>query len=159
MGTGHESFGGVAVEVGVCTSSSTAEAETAAVQDPDADTGRDLGVGHIELVPLRDEFQGRVEARRVAGGEELFGIGGAARSAHLLGNPHVHAEHAVVGVDVAVPAVARCVGDGGVDGVHARSVLGQLGFQQRNRKPNLGRSRSSGSPQRPKIECGVLSPG
>src|SRR4029453_3739280 len=62
--------------------------------------------------------QGGVEAGRVAGGEQLLGVGGAAAAAELLRDRQVDLEQAVVGAGVAGAAVPGGGGDGGVEAGH-----------------------------------------
>jgi hypothetical protein len=61
-----------------------------------------------------------VEAGRVARSEELLGVGGATGAAHLLRDPDVDVEDAVVAHGVAVAPVARGVGGRGVEDVHGK---------------------------------------
>ena len=94
------------------------EPEPAVVERADADGRRDLGAGDVEPVAPGDDLQRRVEARRVAGGEQLLGVGRPAGPAHRLRDAHVGVEDAVVAGDVAVAAVPGGGGGRGVEDLH-----------------------------------------
>jgi hypothetical protein len=59
--------------------------ERAALQGAERDVGDDLGIGGVGLGRAGDQLEGGVEAGGVPRGEELFGVGRAARSAELAG--------------------------------------------------------------------------
>ena len=85
-------------------------------QPADRDVGRHLGPGQVRAAC--DDLERRVEARGVARGEQLLGVGGTAGAAHLDGDPDVDVEEPVVGGGVAVAALTRGGGVRGVQRLH-----------------------------------------
>src|SRR5262249_12723885 len=82
------------------------------------DVRGDVRVAERELPHSRDEAESALEARRVAGREELLGVGGgAAFAAELFGHGDGEVEHVVGGFDAAfTAAVSGC--DCGVERFH-----------------------------------------
>ena len=77
-------------------------------------------VSSFELAP--DGVHGAEEAGRVAGGEELLGVGSLARSAHLYRRPGVEVEAVVFASNVAVAAPAGGMGNCSVESFHESLV-------------------------------------
>ena len=118
MGLVGELLGGLGVEVRQGDLELDGELVAAAVLGTDVDAGADGRVGDVDLARAGHGLQRRVEARGVADGEELLGVGPLARTAHLLGDREVEVEAAVAGP--AVPVAAGAGGEGlcGVEGLH-----------------------------------------
>jgi hypothetical protein len=90
------------------------EAEAALAVRADADARADGRVLGVDLELAGDRVHRAEEARGVAGGEELLGVGALAGPAHLLGGTRLEVQGVVLAADVAVAAPAGGVGDGGV---------------------------------------------
>ena len=82
----------------------------------DADLGADARIAERDLLLPGDQLQRGVEARGVAGREQLLGVRAVAAAAHLRGDREVQCDAAVRGLDVAVAAGAGGDGLGGVEG-------------------------------------------
>ncbi len=74
----------------------------------------------VDLRPAGDEAEGVVETPGVSGGEQLLGVGGAARTAHVHGHGEVGVDQPVGGAD---PAGAAGTGGGGLRGVEDVHVV------------------------------------
>src|SRR5262245_27863810 len=85
-----------------------------AVSRADADAGGHLAAGDVEPATAGGQLERGVEAGGVAGREQDLRVGRAARAAHLLRDAQVDVEEAVLAGHVAVAAVARGTGNGGV---------------------------------------------
>src|SRR5699024_8674016 len=81
----------------------------------DAHLSVDAGLRRVDALFLARHAQSGLEAAAVADGEELLGVGSAARSALLLGGAQVHVDHLVVRGTVSVTSTGdlclRGVGD------------------------------------------------
>jgi hypothetical protein len=102
------------------------EPEPSVIQWADADAGRDLAVGDVELALAGDQLERGVEAGGVADREQHLGVGRAAGAAQFLGHPQLEVEDAVVAPGVAVAAVAGGGGGGGVQDVHGEALLNRM---------------------------------
>src|SRR4051794_21070111 len=74
VGLLDERHGRIVIEGGDAHVELDLEAEAAAGDRADADRRRHLGPAHVGFLPPGDDLEGGVEARRVAGGEELLGV-------------------------------------------------------------------------------------
>ena len=121
MGGGYQRFGGFALQARQVDVQFDLQAE-AAGNLADADLAGYRGVGGKGLLALAgNELQGSDEAGGVAGGEQLFRVGGrAALAAQFARSAEFHIEHAVRGYRTAVTASGGGCGCGveSLDGLH-----------------------------------------
>ena len=106
------------VQPGRCTSSAAVRPSPPDSIAADADRRRHGGTFGVQLQLAARDLDRRVKARRVAGREKQLRVRAATGATHLDGHPHLQAERAVLGLDLAVAAVTAGVGDGGVQGCH-----------------------------------------
>src|SRR3984957_5806303 len=118
---GDELFRGWPVDVRDAYLQVDGEAEPSVVQRAEANAGDDLSAVDVELVLPADHLERGMEAGGVAGREQHLGVRGAACATHLLGDPHVDVEDAILAAGMAVAAVAGGMGGGRVQDVHQSS--------------------------------------
>ncbi|OEI67187.1 hypothetical protein Cus16_3195 [Curtobacterium sp. ER1/6] len=114
------------------------ELEAALAVRADLHAAADGRVGDLDLLRTCDALQCGVEARGVAGGEELLGVRAVAGAAHVLRDRHVEVDATVAGGDVAVAALARGERFCGVEDVHVGSFLPSWGSVGRCRCVHRG---------------------